>query len=392
IQYIAQFLPDSEKVREDLLKFAKAHDRRNYQLVRFIISPEYDFGTVHKAIKELTKRLQGPNIGVLDTLVPLLYRSGCFVFNRSHLSTIMDYSRTDKDGMGSTAHELLNEISQRNADLFKTHIGELCKDLIDKAPDEKTANDPAMVETLKACASFAESNPGEVPGNREFTSTLLNYALYGQPPTAAKYAVSILMAKRDDRSALSAADLLQRSLSKWDYGNKNFLNRLAAIGQLELLAPKVTQDADDEILDMAVQKILLSVRTDAKDSDPEWVEDAELDDECRAKCLCLKILVNRLRGDDAQEPNERSRATFKLLKSLVRKDGEICKVKDTPKYHRNRLRLLAAQSLLKLCKTKHLDEMLGPADFNNLAWVVQSSCPQVRRLFLERLQKYLMRG
>ncbi|KAK3380003.1 putative SPO76 protein [Lasiosphaeria ovina] len=392
-QYISQFLPDV-KSKQDLLKFAKANDRRNYNLVKYVIGQEHDFKTVHKALRELIKRIQtSKDPPVMDTLLPLLYRSGCIMFNRSHLSTIMDYSKADTGGLGAVAHEILNEISQRNPDLFKTHIGQLCKDLVDQAPTSTRENDPVVAETLKACSTYARKYPKDVPVERDFTQTMISYALYGQPARAAKYAVNILLSKKDEKSMLSATDLLQRTMKDWSYGSAHFLNKLAAVSQLELLAPKVTEEAEDRILNMTVQNVLLDVRTEASEHDPSWVGDADLGEECQAKCLALKILVNRLRSmEDVAEAKEKAKPVWKLFMKLVQKDGEICKAKQTPKHHRSRLRLLAAQLLLKLCTKKHFDDLLSPEDFDALAFTTQDAVSEVRHGFVQKLQKYLADG
>ncbi|KAK0673929.1 putative sister chromatid cohesion protein PDS5 [Cercophora samala] len=389
VQYIAQFLPNSPQSVQDLLKFAKANDRRNRGLVRYIIGQEQDFKTVHNALKELIKRIQsGKESTIHETLLPLLYRSGRFIFNRSHLATIMDYSKSNKDGLGGAAHEVLNEISQRNPDLFKTHIGQLCKDLVDQAPTENRENDPSVAETLKACSTYARKYPKDVPMDRDFVHSLVSFALYGQPPKVAKHAVNILLSKQDNKSIVYAKDLLQRIFKDWTYGSKHFLNKLSAVSQLELLAPKVAQDAEDKILDV-VLKILLEVRTEASDSDPEWVDDAELDEECQAKCLALKSLANKLRSMDAEEAKDNGADIWKMLIQLVRNKGEIAKTKNTPKHHRSRLRLLAAQLILKLCIQKHFDEILTPEDFNTLALTTQDAAQEVRHGFVRKLQKYL---
>lgn len=392
--YIGKFLPDEAKSKGDLLRFAKINDRRNYNLIKYVIGPEHDFKTVHKALKELIKRIQGSkDPHILDTLLPILYRSGCFMFNRSHLSTIMEYSRTDKDGLGGVAHEILNEISQRNPELFKSHIGQLCKDLIDQAPSVTKENDSVVVETLKACSTYARKYPKDVPMDREFIQKMISYALYGQPARAAKYAVNILLAKKDDKSDLSATDLMQRIMKDWTYGSKHFVNKLAAVSQLELLASKVTEEYDENILNMTVQQILLQVKADARENDPDWVDDADMDEECQAKCLALKILANRLRSmEDVNEAKEKAKPVWSLFKKLLTQDGELCKTKDTPKHYRSRLRLLAAQLLLKLCTQKHFDDILTAEDFNKLALFTQDAVQEVRRGFIEKLQKYLAEG
>lgn len=50
IDYFAKTLPDPARASEDLMKFAKMHDRRSYQLIRFCTSAESDYRKVYKAI------------------------------------------------------------------------------------------------------------------------------------------------------------------------------------------------------------------------------------------------------------------------------------------------------------------------------------------------------
>ncbi|KAI1110730.1 armadillo-type protein [Nemania sp. NC0429] len=393
-QYLGQFLPDPIKVEADLHNFANWHDRRSYQLIRFTVSPESDFKTMHRAIKELVKRVQGcPKPHILDTLLPLLYRSAYILFNKSHLSSFMDCVKSDKDGLGAAAQEITTEISQHNPDLFKTHVEQICKDLVDGAPKPDQTNDASMVETLKACSSYSRKYPTELPNDRKFTQALIHYALFGEPAKCAKYAINVLMARKDEKSLVSATDLLQRATEDWGYGTSHFLNKMAAVAQLELLAPTVTADANDEIVDMALKKVLFQVRTEAKDSDPEWSPDAEMNEEGWVKQSALKLVVNRVRGlRDPEEAKELAPPVFKLLRTLLKAQGELCKTQDTPNYHKSRLRLLAGQLLLKLCTTKHFEELLSPADFNHLALLTQDSCANVRRLFVEKLQKYLVQN
>ncbi|KAL5877658.1 Sister chromatid cohesion protein pds5 [Pyricularia oryzae] len=390
ITYLAQFYPDQLKVRQDLGKFAKANDRRAYQLIRYVISHESDYKTMHRALRELVKRQQSQNPAVLDSLLPLLYWSGSITFNKSHLSTFLEYSKTNQDGLAGIAHEILNEISQKNPTLFKTHIGSLCKDLQDEAPGANKANDPIMVETLKACASFASKYPQEIPNDKKFRHTLANYAMYGKPPKAAKYAINVLMARKDHDSEVAATDLLQKVMKDFKSGSPHFLNKLATICQLELLAPKVTEDFEDEILH-TIHDTLREVHKDASDSDPEWVEYAELDEEGQAKCFALKTFANRLRAiTDREEAKTSGDKVIKLLRTFVTNEGEFCKTKDTPLHHKKRLRLLAAQLLLKLCR--QFDELLSPDDFNRLAEVAQDGQRNVRHGFIAKLQKYLALG
>lgn len=394
LQWLGQYFPDPLKVRADLQKLAKLNDRRVYQLLKYAIESESDFQKVRRSINELIQKLQaGSASSSLDTLIPLLYRSSSLMFNRSHLTTIMDYSKSDKDGLASVAHSILNDISTRNPDLFKAHSEELRKSIVDQAPTASKSNDPGVVDILKAYSSYSKKYPGEIKPDKAFTQTLTNYALYGQPHKAAKYAVNLLLAKNDDKSKVTATNLLHKVMKDLKYGSPNFLNKLATIAQLERLAPTVTADSDDAISDLTIKDTLREVRTDAKNSDPSWVNDSDMNDELQAKCLSLKILVNRaLSTAEEADAADRVKPVFKLLKTFVVQEGEFCKAKDTPLHHKKRLRLLAGQYILKLCTVKQYDDQLDPASFNKLAELVQDSELQVRRRFMEKLQSYLTRG
>ncbi|KAI0128699.1 armadillo-type protein [Xylariales sp. AK1849] len=392
IQYICNFLPDSLGVETDLHNFAMLNDRRSYHLIRFIVSLESDFKTMYRGIKEFNKRIQGTSKPhILDTLLPLLYRSAYIMFNKSHLATFIDCSKNDKDGLGAAAQQITNEISQHIPGLFKTHIGQLCNDLMEAAPSASKNNDTGMVETLKACSSYSKKYPGELPQDRKFVQALMSYALYGQPAKASKYAVNVMMARKDDKSMVSATELLKRVMKDWGYESAHFLNKLAAVSQLELLASKVTADANDEIIDMALKNVLQKVRTEAQATDPEWVDDAELDEECLVKCWALKLIVNRLRGaKDLDEAKKLAPTVFKLLRTLIKDQGELCKTQDTPKHHKSRLRLLAGQLSLKLCTQEKFERLFSHSDYNRLAILTQDSSAHVRRRFVEKLQKYLV--
>lgn len=394
IKWLADFLPDNFRASHDLQKYAKLHDRRSYQLLRFAMAPESDFSTVHKAIKEFQKRISsapGGQTGLLDTLMPIIYRSACLVYNRSHQPLILQYSRTDENGLGATAHLAMKEISDKHPEIFKASVKELCKSLEEQAPSENKDNDPSSVDTLKALASFAKAENNQIPNDRKFTQTLLNFALYGTPPKAAKYAVSILEATTN-RKEMHMKDLLDKSMDGWGYGKDHFLTKLATISQLVLLDQKLTEDSNDEIIDITTQQILLQTRTSKSDEDPDW-QSENVDEECQAKCWAIKTLVNRLRTvEDPETAKKLAVPVYKLLNTLIFKEGEVTKSANTPKHHKSRLRLLAAQQMLKLCTTKMFDEFLSPMDFTRLSFVAQDPLEVVRRGFIEKLQKYIVKN
>lgn len=395
IDYLLQFLPDPLRTNQDLHKYAKLHDRRTYQLLRYTMDPKSDFKTVHNGIKEFSKRIESaPNApaGLLDTFTPIIYRSAFLIYNRSHLPSVLQFSRTDDKGLGATAQEVMNEISEKNPQVLTANIKELCKTLEDEAPTETKDNEPGTVATLKACAVFAKSKTESksLPKDRKFIQTLVSYASYGTPPQASKYAVTLLMTA-SDRKEMHAKDILEKSTKDWKYGENHFLAKLAAISQLQLLSPKIVDDFNDEILEITTQEILLNVRTSKKDTDPTWQNDDELDEECQAKCWALKILVNKLRTVEEGDVRTIAQPVFQVLNTLIVNGGELSKKQDTPNHHKSRLRLLAAQLMLKLCTTPIFDEILTPSQFDQLSLVSQDTHPNVRKGFVEKLQKYLVK-
>lgn len=395
IKWIAALLPDPLRVTSELQKFAKMHDRRSYQLLRFAMASESDFKTVYNSIKEFSKRIESAPtapVGLLDTLIPIIYRSASLVYNKSHLPAIMQYSRSDDSGLGAAAHELNHEISEKMPDIFKSNVVELCNLLEDDVPSPTKINDVGSVETLRDLAQFASGVSRDLPKDRKFIQTLVSFALYSTPPKAAKYAVSILVAATD-RKEMHMKELLQKAIQDWTYGEDHFLTKLTTMSQLTLLDPKVTADFEDEILDITTKQILLQVRTPINNTDRSWQPASEIDEECEAKCWALKVLVNRLRStEDVATAKKTAIPVYKLLNSLVNKEGEISKNNDTPRHHKSRLRLLAAQLILKLCRSKAFDDILSPTDFIRLACVAQDPLTNIRRGFVEKVQKYLVKG
>ena len=333
---------------------------------------------------------QNAPAGLLDTLTPLLYRVCAIVYNKSHVPAIMEYSRTNEKSLASVAHEILSEISTRTPEVLKAHVQAICKALQEGAPSKTKANDPGATINLKACASFASKFGKDMPHDRTFNNAMMSFALYGTPPESAKYAVSIIL-NVSDKKELTARDLVLECIREFEYGGDGFLARLATLSQLTLLAFNVVDEKIDAVKDIAINQILLQVRTPSTDSSnsSDWSEST--DSEFEAKSWALKILVNRVRSHPTPKTlAEVASPVYQLLSTLITQHGEILQKKTTPSVHKRRLRLLAARSYLKLCAKKDHDALLSPLDFNDLAVVAQDSEIQVRQGFLQRLKKYLV--
>ncbi|KAF2650101.1 hypothetical protein K491DRAFT_721063 [Lophiostoma macrostomum CBS 122681] len=393
INFYGKTLPDSARVADDLWKFAKAHDRRSYQLIRFCMAPESDYRKVFKSIKELRKRIEDSSASttLLETLTPLVYRVGLLCYNKSHVPAIIDYSRTDDNAFGATAHEVLKEISTKHPKVFSTHVKELCKALEAEAPTASIPNPMGAVQDLKACAGFAKKFPKDLPLNskdsRKLLQSFLNFALYGTPPKAAKHAVTIIMSS-DNKKEMHVKEILSKGITSFDLDAEHALTKLAAISQLVLLAPQECEDDADAIVDIAVNRVLLKAHTTSDEAEQDWMETP--DEDMIARTWALKMLVNRLRSFP-EEGVLREVATpiYSMLNRLVREGGEASKKKNTPVGHKNLQRLLASHFLLKLSCTRRLDVLLSPTDFIELSLVTHDKCPQIRTGFATKLMKYL---
>ena len=301
----------------------------------------------------------------------------------------MEYSRTDEKCLAATAHELLREISTRTPEILRAHVQEICMILQDEAPNTKKTNDAGAVDNLKACASYASKFADEIPRDRKFVQAMTNFALHGTPAEAAKHAVTIIMTASDKKELL-AKELVTKCVNGFEYGEEGFLARLATLSQLMLLAPHQANQESDAVSDIAIEKVLLQVRTSSTGTPESYLWSATLDTECEAKCWALKILVNRIRSHPEPDTlSEMADPVYKLLSTLITKNGEVSSAQDTPPAHKSRLRLTAACLCLKLCTKKHTDALFTPSAFNALALVAQDPVLNVRSSFMQRLKKYL---
>ena len=301
----------------------------------------------------------------------------------------MEFSRTDDKSLATTAHELLREISTRKPEILKAHVQEICTILQDEAPNSKRTNGSGAVDNLKACASYASKFADEIPQDWKFIQAITNFALHGSPAEAAKYAVTIIMTASDKKEML-AKDLVSKCVNGFEYGGEGFLARLAALSQLMFLAPYQANQESDAISEITIEKVLLQVRTKSTESPDSYSWSPTLDSECEAKCWALKILVNRIRSHPEPDTlSEVADPVYKLLSTLITKNGEASSAQDTPPTHKSRLRLTAACLCLKLCTKKHTDALFTPTAFNALALVAQDPVLNVRSSFLQRLKKYL---
>lgn len=327
------------------------------------------------------------NAAVFETLRPLILRVSNVFENRSHIRPILEISRTDEKSLGNAANDLLNHITTTNPAVFKTHAEELFRTIQTQAPTATSVNDPSALDSLKACSSFAKRFPEDIPTDRKFLQSMMQYAQHGSPPATAKHAVSVLM-YATEKKQMYAKDLLHKCVEDFEYGAPSFLTKLACLSQLMLMAAEELEDDLDGVTDIAIHQILNKVRRPDTDDEEKWQD--EPDQECQAKLWALKILVNRLRSyEDPQAIKDIYEQVYRMLDLLISRRGELFKNSSTPQSHRSRLYLQAAKLYLKLSTKRGFDSLLSPASFNELALTAQTSIYQVRLDFIKKSKKLL---
>ncbi|KAL9053365.1 MAG: hypothetical protein Q9162_004806 [Coniocarpon cinnabarinum] len=393
IAYFAKKMPNIERAEQDLWKFAKDHDRRSYALIRFCMAHDSDYRKIHRSIKELERKMNGfppQNAPTFETVRDVVLMSANLISNKSHVRPVIAFAQNSEHGLGAAAHELLKEISTETPDIFKSHSTELCKSLVDSAPEDADVEQSSLLDSLKACASFARKFPGELPKDRKFIQAMSQYALHGSPPVAAKHAVTIIMFSTDSKQ-MHAKNLAKSCLDDFQYGSSHFLTRLACLSQLMLLAAEDLEDESDSITEIAINHVLKSSQNSlTSDDKKDWTDSPDQD--LQAKIWALKIIVNRLRHyNDPESVSPIAPSTYKLLNQLIAARGDLLKSSEspTPPHHRSRLHLQAAVSLLKLSSKRGFDALLAPSDFHNLCLTAQAEIPQLRIPFITKIRKLL---
>lgn len=319
----------------------------------------------------------------------MLYRTSIIIYNKSHIPAILEFSRTDEKSLGSIAHEVIKDISAQTPEVLRAHVQELCRTLQEQAPTQDKRNDPAAIDNLKACALFARKFSKEIPQDKAFFQAMTRFALRGNPPETAKYAVSIIVAASQKKENI-VEDLVHRCVRNFKYGSPGFLSQLVALSQLYLLVPAHVDSDGDAVIEIATKEIILQVRSTSDEDTETYKWNANMDEECSAKCYALRILVNRvLSHSDASTLQEIAEPVYALLTALISGEGELSTNNNTPLSHKPHLRLLAGRLLLKLSTSKPHEVLLTPASFNTIAQVAQDTVFQVRGSFLQRLKKYL---
>ncbi|KAK9475982.1 armadillo-type protein [Lipomyces japonicus] len=381
IDWFAKQFSDVNKAELNLKAFAKLNDRRLYKLIRDCINTESDYKTVQKSINEIKSRLKRSQSNVAETLTPLLYRGAIIFYNKSNVHPVVEISKQSHNILSAPAHEILKNMTALYPEILKSHIHELTFLLQNQNPGFD-----GSVDTLKTYSEFSQKFPDNVPQTQEFFDSLFKYATEGSPEEA-KHAVRIIL--NGKRKHAYSRDLLSNSV-KFETSDRHFLTQLVSLSELMRGSPAIVEPEIDSITDFILSTVILKNRVKESDENNDWVEDKELDDDCKAKILGLRVLVSRLQAAaTADTAAEIGKPVIKLFITLIENSGEVSIEKDTPLHYKSRLRLQAGLFILKLARLPIYDKLISALDISRVSRLAQDPNFAVRQLFIDKLKKYL---
>ncbi|KAG8757054.1 hypothetical protein FRC14_002423 [Serendipita sp. 396] len=418
---IASRFPNALKVEEDLIAFAKHHDRRLYKYLKTAMDPQTNLSGLVKARHEFIKVVE-KDIPSLSTTMQIFFRrASLWLINPSSIPTLLDIVSTSRSpgspGKASrnkkktqsasqvdetvdvklmdVAQRLLLFIAKSLPELFYSHLPRLAK--------EVHANNTAvsLEASLRALASVARLGTDQHPNDQKLDSVMIKTALGGDRAYA-KYAARYLSnSKEKDKSTQTLVDKLATMLPKAD--DEHIVAHVAALAELARYMPATFEEKSEDIVRFLFKDLVhRPVEQDSMDIDNadevEWCTKEQLHPLVIAKCGVMRLLVNRClahtRGDDAEKV---SQPVAKLLMDVLDGDGSFTpyegdevdrdRLKDMREGgapSRSHIRLKAAKCLLRLAQEKSL---LPPiiSRLPSLALVAQDFCWEVRSLFITKL-------
>lgn len=379
IAALAHRMPMTTTVEADLRLLAQKNDRKLFKSISLCIDPNSNYSLVRKTMREVSKRAAQTSLQIADTLDVLVRRAAYQVFNRSSVLPLMKASLEGADVHRALAQTTLNEMAIHQPQVYKAHVSAMIT-TITRDPLETPCS------MLKAFAHFSRSYPNDLPESSELLDALAKLMTQGAPELA-KQAVTIACQLTQGKTI--AGRIALASVGNLAYGSDHFLTQLAVLAQVSLISPSMIEERSNEITSFCVKELLMKNRLVREEQDMmTWSEDVE--EECTAKCLAIRLLGNRLRGYHAAETApEIALPVFKALRSLVINMGELSKSEDTPLAFRARLRLEAANMVLKLAVLPVYDRLISVDDFTQVALFAQDLEYNVRKRFLTHLSKSL---
>ncbi|KAI0698060.1 armadillo-type protein [Cerioporus squamosus] len=393
VKATAAQLPEPAKAAEDLQTFAKLNEGRLYKLLKTCMDVQTDLKGLIKARTEFFRRLEQSSPSIVGTMSVFLRRSSLHIVNQSSIPTFVKrvqkgfepssvaYSQTQPpEGRAQqTAHAAqvwMTYISKHCPAIYKAHIGEFSKAIA----DERNAR---LVEVcLHAMAAAAMSDAKLAPSDKRTVERVLRFAMESNTRHA-KFAARLLSCMKNaeelcEQVVESITDELE------DVNPEKLVAHIAVLAQLALRAPDAFEQKSDVIMSFLVKQVLKSAPDeDEMETDTDWLDDAALPLELRAKILALKCAGIDTALDIAQP-------VIRMFSTVLQYEGSFSADDADSPWARSRMRLQATTSLLHL-STVNKYALEVSKYFVPIAISIQDPVYQVRMTFLDKLVSFLSR-
>ncbi|KAJ7599219.1 armadillo-type protein [Mycena floridula] len=392
IQYISMYYPDQTKAAEDLQSFAKLNEGRLYKLLKTCMDVQTDVKALLKASNDFIRRVEQSSSSILGTMTAFLRMGSLQIVNQSSIPPLLHRIQkihgtgiTSTNVMGHNAERILKYISKRCPALYKTHVAEIVKALV----EEK--NETTIKVCLQALAALAKWDPTSAPTDSmldRFREHVLSSNM-----SYAKFAARSMTFFPNKEEV--CADVLDTIIDQFPQA---YPQQLAAhvivLAQFAKFVPAVIEAKSDVIIPFLTKQLLLKPSEDADIADPdenqeEWADDDEVSDILRAKIQAIKVCRYRsLARASSPDAMEVTTPVLKMLVTLVENSGTFTPGPTNDPKVMSRMRLQSAISLLHLSTSEVYATAISPK-FIRLALMIQDTCFDVRNRFLIKLVAFL---
>ncbi|TFK86665.1 hypothetical protein K466DRAFT_492369 [Polyporus arcularius HHB13444] len=416
VKATAAQLPEPAKAAEDLQTFAKLNEGRLYKLLKTCMDVQTDLKGLIKARTEFLRRLEQSSSSIVGTMTIFLRRSSLHIVNQSSIPTFVKrvqkgsesssvaYSQTQPSANQSfsvfasgnsepegraqqTAHAAqvwMTYISKHCPAMYKAHIGEFSKAIA----DERNAR---LVEVcLHAMAAAAMSDAKLAPSDKRTVERVVRFAMESNTRHA-KFAARLLAClKNAEEVCEQVVESITDELE--DVEPEKLVAHIAVLAQLALRAPDAFEQKSDVIMSFLVKQVLKSdPDDDGMETDTDWLEDAALPLDLRAKILALKVCRNRcLAHVESETALDIAQPVIRMFSTVLQYEGSLSADDADSPWARSRLRLQATTSLLHLSTVKKYALEVSKY-FVPMALIMQDPVYQVRMTFLDKLVSFLSR-
>lgn len=374
-----------DRVVEHLVQMLEINNKHDLKLLAICFSPESEYSTVQSAMSDILKRAK-PQFNTSLRLI--LYRCSYLNLNRSNITSIVKISRDSRDSLHEISNSFLKEIAAIQPFLMQSQVMELATII-----ETSSSGDGGFANTLKAASILFKKFPDHVSWSPALTKSLTKLCLQGSCREA-KQAVRIL--ESSDKKEMHFKGIVDKILENLNKRDGSLTStHLSTLAEVCLHVPDLIHEQADRITSHILKEILLANHVQAKDDEPEWVEDHDLEEECWRKIYSIRFLTNRISAlSHYVNVEQLAIPVFKVLISLIGNGGELVSAKKgaTPDRFKTRLRLEGGRRLLKLAQIPTFEKTIRATDLSRLVLLLQDSCFESRRQFTQKLTRYLTKN